>query len=119
MKRIYIAGALSSKEKTNRDPTTVVVDYLKNMSKMCKIASEVRKLGYYPYVPGLDLLLGIINGDWNEEDYRGSGLAFLGVCDAVLVTSVSYGVEREITEAHTLGIPVFFDIMSLQGSRDV
>jgi hypothetical protein len=108
--RVYIAGALSSKEKNGRDPSTVVVDYLSNVSKMCKAASEVRKMGHYPFVPGLDLLLGVVNGDWTEEMYRGCGMAFLEVCDAVLVISKSYGVMKEVERAEELGIPVYYSI---------
>jgi len=111
--RVYIAGALSSRENTARSPSTIVVDYLANVSKMCRIASEVRKMGHYPFVPALDLLLGVINGDWDEEDYRGVGIAFLEVCDAVLVISDSYGVSREVERAKTLGIPVYYDIENL------
>jgi len=111
--RIYIAGALSSKEDTSRDPSKVVIDYLSNVSKMCKAASEVRKLGHHPFVPALDLLLGAVNGDWDEEDYRGVGMAFLEVCDAVLVISQSSGVAKEIERAKELGIPVYYRMEDL------
>ena len=108
--RIYIAGALSSSEKANRAPSRVVTDYLANVCEMCKVASRVRKAGHHPFVPCLDLLLGAVNGDWNEEDYRGIGMSFLEVCDAVLVISESSGVAREVKRAKELGIPVYFDI---------
>jgi len=111
--RIYIAGALSSKEDRTRDPSKVVIDYLSNVSKMCKVASEVRKMGHFPFVPALDLLLGVINGDWDEEDYRGVGMAFLEVCDAVLVISQSWGVAKEIERANELGIPVYYRMEDL------
>jgi len=111
--RVYIAGALSSKEDRTRDPSKVVIDYLSNVSKMCKVASQVRKLGHFPFVPALDLLLGVINGDWDEEDYRGVGMAFLEVCDAVLVISQSWGVAKEIERANELGIPVYYRMEDL------
>ena len=111
--RIYIAGALSSKENTNRNPSEVVIDYLANVSKMCKVASQVREAGHYPFVPALDLLLGAVNGNWVEADYRGIGMAFLEVCDAVLVISDSWGVRKEIERARELGIPVYFDMGDL------
>jgi len=106
--RVYIAGALSSKEKNDRNPSTVVCDYISNLSKMCKVASKLRKRGYYPYVPGTDFLLGIIAGDWQEDDYRGIGIAYLEVCDAVLVISDSWGVQEEIRKAKELGIPIYY-----------
>jgi len=108
--RIYIAGPLSSKEKEDRNPSKVVVDYIANLNIMCQIASEIRRLGYFPYVPGMDLMLGLVNGDWEEEDYRGIGMSFLEVCDAVYVIAGSWGVQKEIDRAKELGIPVFYNM---------
>lgn len=108
--RIYIAGALSSKENTQRDPSKIVTDYIQNVHKMCLAASAIRKKGHFPYVPGLDFLLGAIAGNWGEEDYRGIGMSFLGVCDAILVVSHSWGVEREIETAITLGLAIYENV---------
>lgn len=113
-KRIYIAGALSSREKENRNPSEVVVDYLANVSRMCKVASMVRRAGHYPYVPALDLLLGVINGNWDEEMYRGIGMAFMEVCDAVLVISNSWGVAKELDRATELGIPIYDNLSHIK-----
>lgn len=113
MIKVYIAGALSSKEKEERNPSEVVIDYLSNVSKMCKVASSVRKLGYYPFVPALDLLLGVVNGDWDEDMYRGIGMAYLEACDVMLVISRSWGVDKEIERAEELGIPVAYEIGEL------
>ncbi len=108
--KVYIAGALSSNENNNRTPSQVVVDYLQNVHKMCKIAGELRKRGHIPFVPALDILLGIVNGDWIEEEYREIGMEFLEVCDAVLVISDSWGVQQEIKEAKSLFIPVYYSL---------
>ena len=113
MKRIYVAGALSSKQSSMRNPSKIVTDYIRNLNLMCKTASELRKQGYFPYVPGMDFMLGFVDGEWEEDDYRGIGYAFLEVCDAVLVISESWGVKREVAKAVQLGIPVFYDIESL------
>lgn len=110
MMRIYIAGALSSKENKSRSPSKVVTDYIQNVSVMCKAASEVRRKGHYPYVPGIDFLLGVVTGDWEEEDYRGIGMEFLKVCNAVLVISDSWGVQKELEEAKRLGLTIFNNI---------
>lgn len=107
--RIYIAGALSSKEDIERTPSKVVTDYIQNVSDMCKVASRVRRMGHHPYIPGLDFVLGMVVGDWEEEDYRGMGMAFLEVCDALLVTSMSWGVGKEVEKARELGIPVYYN----------
>jgi len=111
--RVYIAGALSSRENTNRNPSRVVTDYIQNVSRMCQVASQVRHKGHYPYVPGLDFLLGVVVGNWEENDYRGMGMGFLEVCDAVLVISQSWGVSKEIALANELGIPVYYRIEDL------
>jgi len=111
--KIYIAGALSSKEKTQRDPTKVVIDYIQNVHKMCLAASEVRKRGHYPFVPGIDLLLGLVIGNWKEEDYRETGMEFMKVCDALLVISDSWGVQEEIKEAKKRGLKIFYSIEEL------
>jgi hypothetical protein len=111
--RVYIAGALSSRENTERNPSKVVTDYIQNVSRMCQVASQVRRLGHYPYVPGLDFLLGVIAGDWEEDDYREVGMSFLEVCDAVLVISQSWGVSKEIERANELGIPVYYNLEEL------
>ena len=117
--RIYVAGALSSKEKTNRNPSTVVIDYIQNISAMCKAASVIKRRGHYPYTPGLDFLIGIVAGDWEEEDYRGMGMEFLKVCDAVLVISDSWGVQQELKLAEQLGIPIYYNIYDICKCKEV
>lgn len=114
IERVYVAGALTSKEKKDRTPSQVVVDYLANVNAMCKAASTLRKLGYYPYVPALDFMLGMVNGDWTEDMYRDIGMSFLEVCDAVFVISDSWGVQQEIARAHIKHIPVFKSLIELQ-----
>ena len=97
--RIAILGALSSKEVNNRTPSKVVVDYLQNVHEMCRAASIVRKKGHVPFTPVLDLLLGVVGDDWEEEDYRGLTTEFIKVCEAVVVISRSWGVERDLETA--------------------
>ena len=113
--KVYIAGALSSKESAERTPTQVVVDYIANITKMCRIAGQIRKKGFAPFVPALDFLLGAINGDWTEDDYRGLGMEFLDICDAMLVISFSWGVEQEIKRAKELCIPIYYSLEELYG----
>jgi hypothetical protein len=116
--RIYIAGALSSKEDGKRNPSKVVTDYITNVHKMCKAASIVRKKGHYPFIPCLDFLVGVIAGDWDEEDYRGGSDEFLVVCDAILILSLSYGVRRELALATKLGIIIYDDIDKIPDISD-
>jgi len=115
--RIYIAGALSSKEKNDRNPSKVVTDYIANLSHMCKVASVVKKKGHMPYVPGMDFMLGLVNGNWEEDEYRGIGMSFLEVCDAILISSMSWGVQKELDRANELSLKVYDhieDIPTLQ-----
>ena len=113
--KVYIAGALSSKENNNRTPSQVVVDYLRNVHDMCVVAGQIRKHGHVPFVPALDMLLGVVNGNWDEENYREIGMEFLEVCDAMLVISRSWGVEQEIKEAKRLCIPIYYSMEELDG----
>ena len=93
---IYIAGAMSSKENTDRNPSQVVCDYIQNCHKMIATAREVMRKGHTPFVPALDLLIGLVGGDLEEKDYRAMSLEFLARCDAMLVISGSWGVEQEL-----------------------
>ena len=118
-RRIYVAGALSGTQpgdNTYRLDSTVVVDYIKNVSTMCWIAGRLQRKGYSPYVPGLDLLLGLVCNGFNEEDYRSLSLAFLEVCDAVLVISLSPGVNDELVFARKLGIPIYYTLEELEAA---
>jgi len=108
--RIYIAAPLSDKDKTDRNPSKVVTDYIQNLHRMCKIASEVRKKGHAPYIPGIDFLVGVIAGDWEEDDYRNTSMEFLLVCDAILVVRQSWGVVQETKIAKKAGLVVFYSL---------
>lgn len=117
--KVYIAGALTSKENTDRTPSQVVVDYIKNVTRMCAYAGTLRKYGFAPFVPALDLLLGLTNGNWDEDDYRGLSNEFLEVCDAMLVISDSWGVRKEVELARELGIPIYYNLHDLVKGRDL
>lgn len=118
-RRIYVAGALSGAQpgdRPNRSPSKVVTDYISNVNIMCTVAGMLRRRGYFPYVPGADLILGMIDGGWDESMYRDMTMAFLEVCDAVLVISHSSGVERELERARSLGIPIYYSIDELEAA---
>lgn len=106
---IAILGALSSKEDTERTPSQVVVDYLQNVHKMCRVASRLRKRGHHPFTPALDMLLGVVDGEWTEEEYRGLTTAFIPRCDAALVISDSWGTQRDIETAIDHNIPIYYN----------
>ena len=110
IRRVYIAGALSSLPDGQPDSRTgsqVVVEYLQNCSFMIEVAGDLLHNGFAPFVPALDLLTGIVDGTLSEDAYRDTSLAWLEVSDAVLVISESTGVTRDVNRAKELGIPVF------------
>lgn len=105
--KVYVAGALSNKEKVERTPSKVVVDYFQNVNKMVLAGRALIKAGHAPFIPALDLVTGIAAGDMEEEDYRRVDIEFMIACDAVVVISHSSGVERELGIADAMGIPVY------------
>ena len=105
-KRIYIAGKLND----------MAVDYLHNVHKMMDAAETVRLAGFAPFVPALDLLMGIKFGYKNYEDYFNIGQAWLTVADAILLVpgwESSKGTAKEINLAESLGIPIFDNLDDL------
>ena len=104
--RVYIAGPLNA----------MAVDYLKNVHCMMRKAEEVRRLGYAVYVPAIDLLMGIMFGDYGYEDYFENSQPFLDVCDVMFVCEgwdKSNGTLKEIDRARSKGIPRCFDVADL------
>lgn len=101
MKRVYIAGKLND----------LACQYIKNMSLMIKEANKVRRLGYCVLVPCLDIIQGLVDGDFDYEHYAGNNMAWLEVSDAMYVLDnwrTSKGTIAEIERANELKIPVFF-----------
>ena len=114
IKRVYIAGKLSDSGDTGRSPSKVVCEYITNLSNMLFGADDLVMLGFFPYVPRLDFLIGLYGGAWPEHRYRDLSMSFLEVCDAVLVISESDGVKAEIERANELGILVFYSLEELR-----
>lgn len=114
--KVYIAGKLSG-GKEGRTPSEIVIEYVKNIHDMGAIAAILRRNGISPFVPGADIIMGMINGHWSLDDYRETSQEFMEVCDAVLVISHSDGVQKEIEAAQKLCIPVYFDLQQLLGDH--
>lgn len=103
MKRVYIAGKL----------TDDAIDYVKNIHRMIKAARAVRRVGFSVYVPGNDFLEGLVDGNFNYEEYFNNSQPWLDVSDAVFLTpgwETSMGTTKEIERAKSQGIPVFSDL---------
>jgi len=105
-KKIYIAGKLNAS----------AVEYIKNIHRMLGYARTIRKMGFSVYVPAIDILLGIFEGDLEYSDYFENSQPWLMVSDAIFVVpgwEGSEGVKREIETAKELEIPIFYDFIAL------
>lgn len=106
-KRIYVAGPLTADHP---------VDYLRNCRRMMQLAEELRQMGYAPYVPCLDLLMGLQFGYDRVEDYQDVTLAWVTAADGVMLLprwERSKGTKREIMEALEAKVPVFETLTAL------
>lgn len=111
MYRVYVAGKLSD----------MPVGYIKNMHTMLRHADIIRRARFAPFTPCLDILLGLVAGNMELQDYYNIGLSWLSVADAVFVipnSGDSKGTRQEIERAEELGIPVFYTIHELEAWRD-
>lgn len=105
-KCVYVAGKLNSD----------AVGYLKNVHVMIKAADLIRRAGCAVYIPCLDLLSGLVVGDYEYPDYADNNIVWLARADVVYVlpdSEASKGTQAEIKRAIELGIPVIYDIQSL------
>lgn len=106
--RIYIAGPLNA----------MAVDYLKNVHNMIQTAERVRRAGYAVYVPAIDLLMGIVFGNYGYEEYFQNSQPWLDAADGVFLCEgweKSSGTRREIDRANSRNIPCVHDLGSLTG----
>ena len=107
MKRIYIAGAL------NAD----ACGYIQNLHRMIHWAIQVRRLGVAVFVPGLDLLMGLVDGKFEYKDYFDNNAEFIEPCHALFIvpkSEESKGTQREIVQALLQKKPVFYKIEDLK-----
>ena len=95
--RIYVAGPL------NAD----ACGYIKNLSKMYRVGLAIHCMGHSPFIPGADVLLGLMAGDFEYADYFNANTEWLKVSDAVFVIASSPGVEQEVAIAEDLQIPIY------------
>jgi hypothetical protein len=96
--RIYVAGALNANS---------AVQYIKNVRSMIDVAVALKRKGHYPYVPCLDILLGLVAGNWDYGDYAGLNIAFVPVCEALFLINHSPGATVEYKRARELGLIIY------------
>lgn len=105
--RVYVAGAISAENH---------LQFLSNIKKGIEAASKLAAAGYAPYCSFLDYQYSFFQSLF-IEDYQEAAIAFLPVCDAVLVLSgfeKSKGTQAEIKLAVELGIPIVSKIELLK-----
>jgi len=109
-KRIYLAGPLTprgTRPDCNGNPA---IEYLYNVRDMLRTAHRLIADGYAVFIPGMDFPLFLVNNLTPKQIYA-QGLAFLEVCDAVVVLPYdkekSTGVLEELSKARELSIPIF------------
>jgi hypothetical protein len=110
MNKIYVAGAISSKNP---------IETLHNIGKGLAMGAKVLTRGYAPFVPHADCLLHFLlhNHDLTQvELWYDYSLEWLKVSDAVLVIpseKKSKGVLQELETARKLNIPIYYDVDDL------
>jgi len=110
--RVYVAGKLNSD----------AVGYVRNCHLMITEADKIRRAGYAVYVPCIDILMGMVMGDYQYNDYFDNSQPWLAASDAIYVMPSwvdSEGTKREISLANTMGIPVCFTIDELRNELPI
>jgi hypothetical protein len=102
--RVYIAGRLNADN---------ACDYIKNVHRMVIWGEKVRRAGFSVYVPGIDLLVGLIMGDMVYTDYFENSQPWLLASHAMFLTpdwevdNKTNGTGKEKETAKANDIPVF------------
>jgi hypothetical protein len=105
-KRVFVAGKYNDTNVTN---------VLANMRKGINASIEVLKAGMAPYCPWLDFQWGLAE-ELSAGEYKDVAMAWLSVCDAVVVLpgwETSEGTKAEIDCARELNIPIYYSVAAL------
>ena len=106
MIRIYIAGAYSAGN---------IDKLLENRRNGLSAAIKLLGCGYGVYAPWLDFELAT-HADIPSRVFAENSMEWLRVSEAVYIVpgwEESTGTKREIAEATSLGIPIFYNLYSL------
>ena len=96
---IYVAGKLEANNSS---------EFVRNISDMLKASIKLVEKGYAPFVPCSTILMGIVAGNWNYENYFSIVSPFIKVCDSFLFLSESPGANREWVEAVELKKAIYY-----------
>lgn len=98
--KVYLAGPLNAPD---------AVGYIKNLHNMANKGSGLIKAGYSVFIPGVDFLAGVVDGDWSYEDYFDNSQPWLLSSHVVYLMpgwQNSKGAVKELALANDNGIPV-------------
>ena len=104
--RVYIAGKLN-------DPAE---QYIRNLHQMICFGILVQEAGFSVFIPGIDVLTGLMSGKMEYDDYFSNSAAWLEVSEAIFLVpgwERSSGSQKEVERANLLGIPIFEQIADL------
>lgn len=107
MKCVYVAGKLND----------TACQYIQHLRRMVIWADKVKRCGVAVFVPGIDILMGLICGEYEYPDYFDNSQPWLERADAVFLVpgwETSKGTKREVKLAKKLGIPIFDTIPKLR-----
>lgn len=104
---IYVAGPLNDDS----------CGYIQNLSNMNKEALLLKKNGFAVYIPGNDIILGLLAGNFTYEDYFDNSIEIMKKCDGIYFCNgweTSDGCKKEMFIATNLTIPYFSNINDLK-----
>ena len=111
--RVYVAGRYS--RNTKGQPGNIL-EVFQNIQMGTQVCAMLMKRGFDVFCPWLDFQFLWYQPDMPKSRFYEQSLAFLEVCDAMLVISgegACGGVDKEIKFAADHGIPIYRDIQEL------
>jgi hypothetical protein len=100
MEIAYIGGALNDMANA----------YLKHLNRMLIWTEKISQLGYAVFIPGIDLLWAVVDGNKSYDDLFNNSQPFLKASKIMFVVpgyENSHGTQKEIELALRLGIPIY------------
>lgn len=106
LRYVYVAGPI-----TKGSP-------FQNVHRAILVADNLFEHGFFPFIPHLTALWGMIAGDKSFEAWLAYDEGWLARCDCLLrIDGESLGADREIAFAKEHGIPVFYSLSDLYAAR--
>ena len=103
--KIYVAGPYTAQTIDERR---------ENVNRAIDVAIHIFKKGHFPYIPHLthfvDERAKEIGIDLQWDDYIAWDLAWLELCDALLMLGSSKGADMELEHAKKLGLRIFSSV---------